>query len=166
MHLHISAKYRRNTPHPRREAGRLQGQLEVVGAHMVRRRRNIQEQNLETRFRILQCARDFQSDPQRFFWLVHALHAHSLLPEAGVLVSWKNIPEQEGIIHQGCWLTDAAEFYDFSVIVPWRNETPPVVEYWREVTSTTLISAHQPGTGKSFGWLALDVLWEIRDTPD
>jgi hypothetical protein len=50
---------------------------------MVGRRRNVQEQNLETRSRILQCARDFRSDPRRFFWLVDALYAHSLLPEAG-----------------------------------------------------------------------------------
>jgi hypothetical protein len=63
-------------------------------------------------------------------------------------------------------LTDAEEFFDFSVLVPWRNEEPPVVENWRKVTSTTPISAYQPGTGKSFGWLALDVLREMRAKPD
>jgi hypothetical protein len=133
---------------------------------MVGRRRNVQEQNLETRSRILQCARDFRSDPRRFFWLVDALYAHSLLPEAGILVSCKDVPDQEGTVYRGCWLTAAEEFFDFSVLVPRRNDEPPVVENWREVTSTTPTSAYQPGTGKSFGWLALDVLREMRAKPD
>jgi hypothetical protein len=128
---------------------------------MSGRRRNVQVQNLETRSRIVQCAREFRSDPRRFFWLVHALLAHSLLPDAGILVSWKDVPDQEGIVYRGCWLTDSGEFFDFSVFVPNRNEEPPVVENWREVTSTTPIIAHQPGTGKSFGWLALDVLRQM-----
>ena len=129
---------------------------------MVGRRRNVQEQNLETRSRILRCARDFRSDPQRFFWLVHALPAHSLLPEAGILVSWKDLPDELGMVYRACWLTDAGEFFDFSVLVPRGNEAPPVVEHWQEVTSTTPTFAYQPGTGKSFGWLALDALREIR----
>ncbi len=128
---------------------------------MARRRRNVQEQNLETRSRILQCAREFHAEPQRFFWLVHALHAHSLLPEAGILVRCEDVPDQEGMIFRGCWLSDAGEFFDFSVLVPWQPG-PPIVEYWREVTSETPIHAYQPGTGKSFGWLALEVLRERR----
>jgi hypothetical protein len=132
---------------------------------MARRRRNVQEQNLETRSRILQCARDFRCDPRRFFWLVHALYAHSLLPESGILIACKDVPDQEGMVYQGCWLTDAEEFFDFSVLVPWRNEEPPVVENWREVTSTTPTSEYQAGTGKSFGWLALDVLREMQAKP-
>lgn len=95
---------------------------------MAGRRRNVQEQNLETRSRILQCARDFWSDPRRFSWLVHALCAYSLLPEAGILLSCKDVADQEGMVYRGCWLTDAGEFFDFSVLVPWRNEAPPVVE--------------------------------------
>jgi hypothetical protein len=133
---------------------------------MAGRRRNVQEQNLETRSRILQCAREFRSDPRRFFWLIHALYAHSLLPEAGILVSWKDVPDQDGMVYGACWLTDVGEFFDFSVLVPWRNEEPPIVENWREVTSTTPTGAYQPGTGRSFGWLALDVLPEMRAKPD
>jgi hypothetical protein len=89
-----------------------------------------------------------------------------LLPEAGILVRWRDIPEQEGMFFQGCWLTDAGELFDFGVIVPWQHEEPPVVETWREVTSETLVIAYQPGTGKSFGWLALDVLREVRGKSD
>lgn len=133
---------------------------------MARLRRNVQEQNLETRSRILHCAREFQADPRRFFWLVHALHAHSLLPAAGILVRCEEVPDQEGMVLRGCWLTDAGEFFDFSVLVPWQKDEPPVVEDWREVTAKTPVSAHQPGTGKSFGWLALDVLREVRGKSD
>jgi hypothetical protein len=129
---------------------------------VTRRRNSVQDQNLETRSLILQRAREFQSDPQRFFWLVHALHAHSLLPEAGILVRCVDIADQEGVVFRGCWLTGTEEFFDFSVLVPWQKGEPPVVENWREVTSETPVSAHQPGTGKSFGWLALDVLREAR----
>ena len=133
---------------------------------MTRRRNSVQDQNLETRSLILQRAREFQSDPQRFFWLVHALHAHSLLADAGILVRCDDVPDQEGVIFRGCWLTDTEEFFDFSVLVPWKKGEPPVVEEWREVTSETPVNAHQPGTGKSFGWLALDVLQETRTKSD
>lgn len=34
----------------------------------------------------------------------------------------------------------------------------PLVDEWRDVTRETDINPHVPGIGKSFGWLALDVL--------
>jgi hypothetical protein len=44
------------------------------------------------------------------------------------------------------------------VLNPFNRADPLVTEHWREVTQEVVVNAHVPGTGKSFGWLALDVL--------
>lgn len=125
---------------------------------MASRRHSVQDQNLEAREEILRLAREFCRDPGQFPGLIHTLHAHSLDPHKGILVACKYHPDQGGHLYQGCWLTREREFFRFSVLNPFDRVQPPIVEEWREVTQETTISAHVPGTGKSFGWLALDVL--------
>jgi hypothetical protein len=122
------------------------------------RRHSVQQQNLETRERILIVAREFRRDLSRFPGLIDTLHAHSLDPADGILVDWHDVYEQDGIEYKGCWLTRQREFFRFEVLVPYDRAEPPVIEMWKEVTDETVVSAHLPGTGKSFGWLALDVL--------
>lgn len=120
-------------------------------------RRNVQEQNLDTREDILRVAREFRRDPERFPSVIHALRAHSLDPGKGILVEYADTPDQGGYVHYGCWLTDDRKFFTFAVLIPFNRSAPPDVEEWREVTEEIVINAHMPGTGKSFGWLALDV---------
>jgi hypothetical protein len=119
---------------------------------------SVQQQNLDTRTQILRVAREFKRDPARFSGVVHTLHAHSLDATKGILVEHESIPDQGGWVHKGRWLTRQREFFRFEVLVPYDRGEPPVVEMWQEVTHETAINAHQPGTGKSFGWLAVDVM--------
>jgi hypothetical protein len=125
---------------------------------MASRRHSVQHQNLETREKILRVAREFRRDPSQFPGVIHTLHAHSLDPRKGILIECKDFFDQHGRCYEGCWLTRDREFFRFSVLVPFDGIDPPVVEEWREVTAETDINQHVPGTGKSFGWLALDVL--------
>jgi hypothetical protein len=125
---------------------------------MTSGRHSVQHQNLETRERIVLLAREFRRDPSQFPGVMHTLHAHSLDPTNGILVECKDFFDQGGHVFSGRWLTRNGEFFKFSVLVPFDQVDPPVIEEWREVTQETVINQHLPGTGKSFGWLALDVL--------
>jgi len=122
-------------------------------------RRNVQEQNRDTQERIRATASSFRTDPLRYSWLIEILQAKSLSPERGVLVSLTREPEQFGDICQGLWLTHESKFFEFSVLLQ-RNDAGSELEEWRDVTDETIVNAHQPGTGKSFGLLALEVLGE------
>jgi hypothetical protein len=125
---------------------------------MTSHHHSIQHQNSETRERIVWIAREFRRDPSQFPGVIHTLHSRSLDPGQGILVECKDFFDQTGHCYQGCWLTHDREFFRFSVLIPFDRADPPVVEEWREVTNQTEISPNLPGAGKSFGWLALDVL--------
>ena len=125
---------------------------------MVLSRHSVQHQNREAREKILAVAREFRRDPDQFPGVIHTLHAHSLDPREGILAECDYCPDQGGHVLYGCWLTRGREFFRFSVLNPYDRAEPPVVEEWQEVTQDIVINAHVPGTGKSFGWLALDVL--------
>jgi hypothetical protein len=71
--------------------------------------------------------------------------------------------EQFGDICRGLWLTREREFFEFSVLLQ-RNDAEVELEEWRDVTDETIVNAHQPGTGKSFGLLALEVLGETYES--
>ena len=113
---------------------------------------------------MLDLAREFRAEPLHFGWLIDALQTASLDVREGILVQLNQIPEQDCEEFEGYWLTTDRRFFEFRVSAPRADGAPNVVERWEDVTASTRINAHQPGTGKSFGWLALDVLEEIVRT--
>lgn len=122
-------------------------------------RRSVQEQNQETQSQIRTIASRFRSEPLRFLWLIDILKSKRLSPERGILVSLRNVPDQGGTLNNGVWLTDQHRFIEFSVLLP-HSGGEPELESWVDTTTETIVKAHQPGTGKSFGLLALEVLSE------
>jgi hypothetical protein len=126
-------------------------------------RRNVQEQNRDTQARIRATSFSFRDDPLRYSWLIEVLQAKSLSPEQGVLVSVEREPEQFGDLCRGLWLTHEREFFEFSVLLH-RDGAGLELEEWRDVTAQTTVNAREPGTGKSFGLLALEVLGEAQES--
>ena len=126
-------------------------------------RRNVQEQNEDTRTRIRAISSSFRQDPLRFSWLVELLHAKAISPQDGILVQVSHVPEQGGELYEGLWLTHQERFFEFSIFIP-RASGELDVERWRDVTSETSVAAHQPGTGKSRGLLALEVMREASES--
>jgi len=126
-------------------------------------RRNVQEQNQDAQARIRAVASSFEADPLRFSWLIEVLHANSMSPQEGILVELSHVPEQGGELYEGLWLTHQKQFFQFSVLVP-RNGEELHVEQWRDVTPEITVNARQQGTGKSFGFLALDFLHEAQES--
>lgn len=62
----------------------------------------------------------------------------------------------------GVWLTDEGEFFEFEAMLSRSEGVLLAIEQFENVTSTIPTTAHQPGTGASFGYLARQVLQEAR----
>jgi len=124
------------------------------------RRRNVQEQNAETKERIRALAASFKDAPLRFEWLIRLLQAQAMPVDQGILVSFAHVPEQCAEQYSGSWLTHEGRFFRFAVLVS-RTDAALDIEEWRDVTAETIVNPHLPGTGKSFGFLASEVLREV-----
>lgn len=121
--------------------------------------RNVQQQAAETLATIRRAASIGAALPQ---WLRSALQQCALPPQAGLLARYFTVPEQEGDLHAGIWLTDSLEFWAFEVMVSRGNQQMLNVEEFTNATSSYPALKARPGTGPSFGYLARQVLHEMR----
>src|SRR5579871_1895068 len=110
---------------------------------------NVQQQNATSREQIRTLAKTFRDDPLGYEWLIAALLQASLRIEQGILVQIDVVPEQEGMLFKGCWLTTQRHFISFEVMVPRREGEPIAVERWEDVTREVPMNSHLPGPGKS-----------------
>jgi hypothetical protein len=122
--------------------------------------RSVQQQAAETRSSIMRAASIGATLPQ---WLRSLLQQHDLSPQVGVLVCLSVVDEQEGNLHAGIWLTDSLEFWEFEVMVSRDNQQTLNVEEFTNTTKAYPAVASLPGTGPSFGYLARQVLHEMRN---
>lgn len=126
----------------------------------MNRQLNVQQQNEQVRAEIERCARCFSGNPAATHWLRLLLAERGLQPDDGMLVELGSTPEQEGDIWWGTWLTRSKAFWNFEVVVSRKTNQVISLEAFVEVTVSMLLSARSPGTGKSFGYLAIEVLDE------
>ncbi len=122
-------------------------------------RLGIQQENQQALDRMRAIASRFKSDPPGFEWLIEILELNSESAQRGVLVSLNQTPNQRDDTCEGVWLSVNRRFFEFSVRLP-HDGGPPKPEFWNDVTEDIIVNAHQPGTGKSFGFLAMDLLDE------
>jgi hypothetical protein len=123
-------------------------------------RRNVQEQNDVTRQTIRRTAEAFHRDMLRYPWLLSELTERGLDPTKGILAQLKYLPDQAGDLYTGYWLSEDRRFYRFEVLVAREPRLSVKVEQWRDATPDLIVKARQLGTGKSFGFIALEVLDE------
>lgn len=123
-------------------------------------RRNVQQQSAEIRAKIKRAASIGAAMPQ---WLRSLLQEHALSPQTGLLVRYAEIPEQEGNLQTGIWLSDSLEFWEFEVMVSRGNRQTFDVEKFINATASFPAIASLPGTGPSFGYLARQVLHKMRN---
>jgi hypothetical protein len=121
--------------------------------------RNVQQQNATTKAEIERTA---ALRPSSLAWLRTVLLSNELDPASGILVRLNEIPEQEGNLMAGVWLTDAAQFWKFEVMLSRANGAVLGVEEFRNATPSFPSVAGVPGTGASFAYLACQVLREMR----
>lgn len=130
------------------------------------RQRNTHVQVRDRRVEIMDTARSFAAQPEQFEWLRALLASRGLGTRDGILIELRSVPDQDCWVHYGTWLKASGIFLKFvadeafgkrplegSGILQDSNVT--------DVTEQTATAKHVPGTGASFGWLALDVLREF-----
>lgn len=123
---------------------------------------SVEQQNAESLTEIQRTVRAFKLPPA---WLDSLLDSNGLKAADGLLVKLTDIPEQGGGSWlKGVWLTNSLSFWEFELVASnWRGELKSVEEF-KDVTATTAVEPGQPGTGKSFGWLAYEALRIERGT--
>ncbi len=118
--------------------------------------KNVQQQNELTYLEIKQTAEQFMQHPSEYPWLFAVLENKGLDANKGILISCHNIPEQFGNQWMATWLTDDERFFEIDIMADYQMGQLIEVEEFTEVFPE--ITAHNKGTGKSFGYLALAVL--------
>jgi hypothetical protein len=116
--------------------------------------------------KIMETARSLRDYPERFGWLEALLAHHSLDTSEGILVELRSVPDQGCWVHYGVWLTTSRTFLRFVADEPYGKrilEGSGLLEHFEieDITAKTSVAGHVPGTGRSFGWLALNALAQL-----
>lgn len=130
------------------------------------KQRNVQVQAEERREQIVDVARSCADHPERFEWLRAMLSTRGYDVGAGILVELRSVPDQGCWVHYGMWLTKSGAFLKFVAEEAFGSrllEGSGRLAYFEldDVSEDVSTSAHLPGTGRSFGWLALDALRQL-----
>jgi|GEM_PF-1264966 len=94
------------------------------------RNKNVAQQNELTYLEMKQCMESLTNHS----WIPFVLEKYELSAGAGILISLSNVPEQEGILWFGSWLSTIKNFYDFEVLTSTDSSNIIEVESWQEVT--------------------------------
>jgi hypothetical protein len=122
---------------------------------------SVQQQNELTRTSIRRVAQQFIDRSCRYEWIRTLLTSNGLDYRAGILIQLCDVPSQDGDRCHCTWLTRAHEFFEFDVLLSRQTFEILEVEHFENVTDRTLVCAHLQGTGKSFGYIAIEVLGEF-----
>lgn len=130
------------------------------------RQRSVQVQAVERSVEIIDVARSFADRPERFEWLRAMLATRGYDAGAGMLVELRSVPDQGCWVHYGMWLTNSGAFLKFVADEAFASqllEGSGRLEHFEleDVSDQIPTSAHLPGTGKSFGWLALEAMRQM-----
>ena len=63
---------------------------------------------------------------------------------------------------RGTWLTNHLQFIDYEIYLDPKDEYLVEIDIWKNVTDQVEINPRNPGTGKSVGWLSIEVLEEMN----
>lgn len=118
--------------------------------------RNVSQQNDATLAEIERAAAMATQEPY-VRWLTHILSNQGMSPRDGILVRVRSAPDQFADVYNGLWLTKNRRFKDFTIGVS-RVDDSLEIEHFRDITDEMVVSKHALGTGKTFGYLAFEVL--------
>jgi hypothetical protein len=127
------------------------------------KQRSVQTQVNERGAEIVEVARSFIDRPNQFEWLRALLATYGYDAKTGILLELRSVPDQGCWVHYGMWLTSSGTFLKFVADEaygqrPLDGSGLLVYSKLEEVSEQISTSEHRPGTGKSFGRLALEAL--------
>ena len=120
------------------------------------------DQAAQTKAEILSTALWARREIYSSAWLLHLLKELGQDPASGIFVALHEVQEQVGRFYGGIWLNASREFWAFEAMVSDCRQNLLALERMDNITSEVVITAHGKGTGKSFGWLAIEVLCDIK----
>lgn len=120
--------------------------------------RNVAQQNDETRAEIERAAAFTTGADGPINWLPTLLLKQGQSIDDGILARLWSVPEQSGTSYEGLWLNRDREFWAFELTVSRQTGRVLELERFENVSHTIAVTAHLSGTGKSFGFLALEVM--------
>ena len=120
--------------------------------------RNVAQQNAETEAKIRAAAEMFALRPPQLSWLSAVLLSHGLPQNSGILVRLSEVPEQEGNLVSGMWLSQSEEFWEFEAVISRDSGKLLSTERFENTTSTVSVNQALRGKGKPFGRMAIEVL--------
>ena len=118
--------------------------------------RNVSQQNDATLAEIERAAAMGTQEPYAR-WLTHILSNQGMSACDGILVGIWCAPDQFADVYNGIWLTSDRRFKDFAIAVS-RTNNSLEIEHFHDITDDVAVSKHAKGTGKTFGYLALEML--------
>jgi len=118
------------------------------------RNKNVAQQNELAYLEMKECSELIASFP----WITEVLEANGESIENGILIRLSGTPEQGGMIWFGSWLTYSEKFYEFEVLIDSKSKQIVEIESWEELNPE--INARKKGTGKTHGFIALELLAE------
>lgn len=120
--------------------------------------RNVAQQNAATLAEIEQTAALASGTSNALKWLPGLLRDHGQSLQDGILASLSSVPEQEGTFFHGVWLNRNQEFWAFKLTASRETGSLLELEEFENISHSIAVSARVPGTGKSFAFLAIQVL--------
>jgi len=125
-----------------------------------KRQLNVQEQNALDKYRIYREA-SYWRNSSIPVGLKSALEEKGIDTEKSIYLQYEQ--DFPGVnTDEGTVLTPEGRFYEFEMDL--NTTRTEVVEFylWEEITSRVEINEHKPGTGSTWGFLALEVISELN----
>lgn len=116
------------------------------------RNKNVAQQNELTYLEMKQCAESIEDHP----WISTLLEMYGQCVKAGLLISLHDVPDQEGTLWYGSWISLRRKFYDFEALTSRDASRIINIESWTEVSPE--ISPYKKGIGKTPAYIALELL--------
>ncbi|WP_291727424.1 hypothetical protein [Bernardetia sp.] len=127
---------------------------------MKSKRLNVQEQNNKTKSRILSEAKYWRKNgiPQG---LEYFLREKNIDSNTSIFLEYEQ--DYEGIsTDEGIIVTTENKFIRFSMDLNSDKTELIFLDRWEDITQRYEISAHKRGSGKTYGFLTLEVLQELN----
>jgi hypothetical protein len=128
-----------------------------------KRQKSVQEQNALDKHSIKECAQRFRVSRDLPEALIECLEKQGIDTKSSILV-WHDTMPFGGPTdaYRGEWVTPEKRFYSYEIYLDSKNENVTEIDVWEEITDKVELNEHKPGTGKTSGWLCIEVLNELN----
>lgn len=127
------------------------------------KQKNVQTQNSEVKHRIKKCALDFRVNRDFPRALLDCFEALGIDFGRDILTDHDRMPFGGPTeAYRGTWLTDKLQFIEYEIYLDPKDEYLVEIDVWKNVTDQIDVNPRKAGTGKSGGWLSIEILEELN----